>query len=163
MDYKKNIEGADEMTTEELFERLNDKERIQLLFDQMENTYGLLFQQEQRIDHLVKQRKIDFSIIEMLLENDAWYSKQLGGHGQKPELLNSPSIVEAFKKRNDEEEFVAKKKIEFYTKKEYCKDFDVSTKTFERLKKKGEIPVSTVLGSDYVLKEAMLERLKMNQ
>ena len=44
------------------------------------------------IDHLDKQRKIDFSIIEMLLENDDWYSKQLGGHGQKPELLNRPLL-----------------------------------------------------------------------
>ena len=49
MDYKKNIEGADEMTTDELFERLNDNEKIELLFEQKENTNELLFQQQQRI------------------------------------------------------------------------------------------------------------------
>ena len=31
---------------------------------------------------------------------------------------------------------------------------------FERLKKSGEIKVSTICGSDYVLKEDMLDRLK---
>ena len=46
MDYKKNIEGADEMTTDELFERLNDNEKIELLFEQKENTNELLFQQQ---------------------------------------------------------------------------------------------------------------------
>ena len=162
MDYKKNIEGADEMTTDELFERLNDNEKIELLFEQIENTNELLFQQQQRIDHLDKQRKIDFSIIEMLLENDDWYSKQLGGHGQKPELLNRPAVVEAFKKQNDEQ-FVAKPLIDFYTKKQYCADFDVSTKTFELLKKSGEIKVTTIGGGDFVLKKDMLNRFGMDE
>ena len=161
MDYKKNIEDADEMSTDELFERLNDNERIELLFEQMENTYDIIFQLEQRVEHLDKKRKIDYSLIEMLLENDDWYSKQLGGHGERPELLDRPAVVEALKKKD--EPFVAKKRIDFYTKKEICAAYEWSSKTFERPKQKGEIKVTTFGSKDYVLIEDMHARFKQGR
>jgi len=70
MDYKKNIEGADEMTPDELFERLNDNERIELLFEQMENSYDVIFQLQQKVEHNAEISAIQKSMIEMLIEFD---------------------------------------------------------------------------------------------
>ena len=153
MDYKKNIEGADEMDTDELFERLNDNERIELLFETMENSYDIIFQLQQNVDHNAKTSAIQKSMIDLLIDEGKFYSQQLGGHGQKSELLDKL-------KKEIEADFKAKPLIEFYKKQKFCDDFDVSTKTFERLKKSGEIKVSTIGGSDYVLKEDIIDLFK---
>ena len=128
----------DDLDTREVFERMDDFERVDFLFNQLENSYDIIFQLQQKVEHNAKTSAIQMSMIEMLIEESGYYSKQLGGYGQKPELLDK-----------------LKKHIEA--------DFDVSTKTFERLKKNGEIKVTTIGGSDYVAKKDMLDRLGLNE
>ena len=146
----------DDLDTREVFERMDDFERVDFLFNQLENSYDIIFQLQQKVEHNAKTSAIQMSMIEMLIEESGYYSKQLGGYGQKPELLDKL-------KKQIEADFVAKPLIDFYTKKQYCADFDVSTKTFERLKKSGEIKVTTIGGSDYVAKKDMLDRLGLNE
>ena len=146
----------DDLDTREVFERMDDFERVDFLFNQLENSYDIIFQLQQKVEHNAKTSAIQMSMIEMLIEESGYYSKQLGGYGQKPELLDKL-------KKQIEADFVAKPLIDFYTKKQYCTDFDVSTKTFERLKKSGEIKVTTIGGSDYVAKKDMLDRLGLSE
>jgi len=146
----------DDLDTREVFERMDDFERVDFLFNQLENSYDIIFQLQQKVEHNAKTSAIQMSMIEMLIEESGYYSKQLGGYGQKPELLDKL-------KKQIEADFVAKPLIDFYTKKQYCADFDVSTKTFERLKKSGEIKVTTIGGSDYVAKKDMLDRLGLEE
>ena len=146
----------DDLDTLEVFERMDDFERVDFLFNQLENSYDIIFQLQQKVEHNAKTSAIQKSLIEMLIEESKYYSQQLGGYGQKPELMDKL-------KKQIEADFVAKPLIDFYTKKQYCADFDVSTKTFERLKKSGEIKVTTIGGSDYVAKKDMLDRLGLNE
>ena len=146
----------DDLDSREVFERMDDFERVDFLFNQLENSYDIIFQLQQKVEHNAKTSAIQMSMIEMLIEDSGYYSKQLGGYGQKPELLDKL-------KKHIEADFVAKPLIGFYTKKQYCADFDVSTKTFERLKKSGEIKVTTIGGSDYVAKKDMLDRLGLEE
>ena len=146
----------DDLDTREVFERMDDFERVDFLFNQLENSYDIIFQLQQKVEHNAKTSAIQKSLIEMLIEESKYYSQQLGGYGQKPELMDKL-------KKQIEADFVAKPLIDFYTKKQYCADFDVSTKTFERLKKSGEIKVTTIGGSDYVAKKDMLDRLGLNE
>ena len=138
------------------FEGLNQQQQIDALIDNVENVRDIVFQLKQKVEHNAKTSAIQKSMIEMLIEESNYYSQQLGGYGQKPQLMDKL-------KKQIEADFVAKSLIDFYTKKQYCADFDVSTKTFERLKKSGEIKVTSIGGSDYVAKKDMLDRLGLEE
>ena len=138
------------------FEGLNQQQQIDAIIYYVDNVRDIVFQLQQKVEHYAKISAIQKSLIEMLIEESKYYSQQLGGYGQKPELMDKL-------KKQIEADFVAKPLIDFYTKKQYCADFDVSTKTFERLKKSGEIKVTTIGGSDYVAKKDMLDRLGLNE
>jgi hypothetical protein len=151
--FDKPIQNADDWTARDIFDNLDERDKILMLFNQLEHSYDQIFELQQKVADTTKKSSIQLSMIEMLIEESGWYGEQLGSYGKKPKLFDEL-------KNQVNDDFVPKKRIAFYDKKEWCVEYKKSPKTFERWKKSGEIKVTTIGGSDYVLIEDMHARFK---
>ena len=75
-------------------------------------------------------------------------------------VFNNQQYITNFEKQTEitltEEERLQRKDV--WDKQEFCSYFKVSDKTFERWKKKGEIPVKPMGGKDFVVKAQLKDR-----
>ena len=74
---------TDDLVTREVFERMDDFERVDFLFSQLESSYNIILQLQQNLEHNTKT----FVVWMSMNEEGKYCCQQLGGHRQQKYIL----------------------------------------------------------------------------